>query len=86
MALDGSSQVPLTTETVASRDSDQPSFDPTSGLVLFRSRMLVTGVTANSTNVWIMNDNGTGANPLTRNTNAGLGSDLNTQGVFYQEP
>ncbi len=86
MALDGSGQVPLTTETVTARDSDQPNFDPTSSLIVFRSRMQVSGVTANSTNVWLMNDNGTGATPLTRNTNTGLGSDLNTQGVFYQEP
>jgi TolB protein len=73
---DGSGERPLTTLSAAS--SSQPAWSSGGSRILFSSTRALDGSDTPNTNatgnIWIMNSDGTGAKPLTRNTASGADS------------
>lgn len=76
MNNDGSNAHPLTTLTAAS--SYQPAWSSDGSTILFCSTRALNGTDASTTyatwNIWMMNSDGTGAKPLTKNTASGADS------------
>lgn len=64
----------LTTNTAAGLDSITPSWSADNTEIVFASKMKVTGVTANSYNIWSMSATGASQTALTTNTAANLDS------------
>jgi len=85
MASTGASQVALTTNNAAALDSDSPNFSPDDARIAFISKMNVLGAPASSTNLWVMNSDGTAQTAITQNTNAGLDSYLSPHSIWFQE-
>jgi Tol biopolymer transport system component len=86
MGTDGSGQNCLTSTSSSSQDSINPSFSPDQLHIAFQSKMKISGTTANSTNIWVVDTaNVVGPTALTRNTNFNLNSVLGTVNTWYQE-
>jgi Tol biopolymer transport system component len=78
MNADGSAVRPLTTLTAPGSGSTVPTWSPDGSKIAFESSRALDGSDAanlNTTvNIWVMNNDGTGATPLTKLTAAGAGS------------
>jgi Tol biopolymer transport system component len=85
MSSTGASQVALTTNTASGLDSTLPIFSPDDLKIAFVSLMDIGSTATTSTNIWVMNADGTGTpTALTTNTNAGLSSTLGSRGVWFE--
>ena len=85
MAVNGTSQVALTTNNDANLDSESPRFSTDNLKIVFTSKMNIGATPAQSRNIWIMNSDGTSPTPITSNTNAGLDSFLAPGRVWYAD-
>lgn len=78
MNVDGSGRTPLTQNTSTSLGSYSPGFSPDGTKIVFHSFTSLDGGTngsaTGSSNIWIMNTDGSGRTALTQNANASLSS------------
>jgi Tol biopolymer transport system component len=65
----------LTSNTAVNLDSTEPHVSPDSSTIVFTSKAKISGVTANSTNIWKVNNDGTGLGSMTSNTSANFNSE-----------
>jgi Tol biopolymer transport system component len=83
MNADGSQPTPLTQLTAADAASFDPVWSPDGGKILFDSRRSLDGSDALNTNftsnIWLVNSDGSGAIPLTKITSSGADSVRPTQ-------
>ncbi len=82
MSAAGAGKTALTAQLDPGLHSVTPHFSPDGTRIVFVSRMDITGVAAESSNLWLMKSDGTSLAPLTSNTAAGLDSALGRHSVW----